>query len=302
VTASPAASLPAQLPANESELRTSRCLPARPDATPETRTEVLAYSALVSEPILIAQGDGEIIGDSVDRRVEILSDHETLGATFGRLGSHHDGADLHVHRYHSDLFYVLEGELTVRLGIDDERVAVSAGALARVPPLVVHGFLNESYADVRYLNFHVPGLGFADYLRGLRDGRPVSFDQHPPPADGGRARTDAVVSGGELAVDRADLRLTLLADVEAIAVSEVWADATSPPAPAHVHRSHVESFYVLEGQLTFTIGERELRAEAGSWMQVPPGPPHALLLAVDRPVRYLDIHTPNCGFGAFLRG
>jgi quercetin dioxygenase-like cupin family protein len=59
---------------------------------------------------------------------------------------------------------------------------------------------------------------------------------------------------------------------------------------------------VLEGQLTFTIGERELRAEAGSWMQVPPGLPHALLLAVDRPVRYLDIHTPNCGFGAFLRG
>ena len=99
-----------------------------------------------------------------------------------------------------------------------------------------------------------------------------------------------------------DLRLALLADVEAIAISEVWADATSPPAPAHVHRSHVESFYVLEGQLTFTIRERELRAEAGSWMQVPPGPPHALLLAVDRPVRYLDIRTPSCGFGAFLRG
>ena len=41
-----------------------------------------------------------------------------------------------------------------------------------------------------------------------------------------------------------------------------------------------------------------MRAAAGAWAQVPPGVPHA----VGATGRYLDIHTPSDGFGAFLRG
>jgi mannose-6-phosphate isomerase-like protein (cupin superfamily) len=69
-----------------------------------------------------------------------------------------------------------------------------------------------------------------------------------------------------------------------------------------VHRRHAESFYVLEGELTFTVGDRELRAEAGSWVQVPPGVPHTFAYPEKRSGRFLDIHTPSCGFGTFLRG
>ncbi len=36
-----------------------------------------------------------------------------------------------------------------------------AGTLARVPPDVVHGFRNGSDAELRYLNLHAPGQGFA---------------------------------------------------------------------------------------------------------------------------------------------
>ena len=230
-------------------------------------------------------GGGEVVGDSSDRRVEILSEHETLHATWSRFGPRREGADLHVHREHTDLFYVLAGELTVGLGVEDERVVVPAGTLARVPPLVVHGFRNGSDAELRYLNFHAPGVGFADYLRGLRDGRAVSFDQHPPPPDGGRPRTDAVVG------------VAPLADVEEIAISEVRSEPGSPSPPPHVHERHVESFYVLEGAMTFSAGGRELRAQAGSWVQVPPGVPHTFAFPDDRSVRYLDVHTPSCGFG-----
>jgi quercetin dioxygenase-like cupin family protein len=70
----------------------------------------------------------------------------------------------------------------------------------------------------------------------------------------------------------------------------------------HVHRRHVESFYVLEGEMTFTAGGRELRGAAGSWVQVPPGVPHTFAFPGDRPVRFLNLHTPSCGFGTFLRG
>jgi mannose-6-phosphate isomerase-like protein (cupin superfamily) len=221
-------------------------------------------------PTAIPEGGGEIIGDSADRRVEILSEVDSLHATWSRFGPGRDGADLHVHRNHSDLFYVLEGELTVRLGPEGAEVTVPAGSIARVPPLVVHGFRNSSDTDVRYLNFHVPGTGFADYMRGLRDKRPVAFDQHEPPADGGRPAGEAQIG------DRAD--------VAAIGVVE-----RSDSAPAHVHERAVESLYVLEGTIDVTVRDRELRAEPGTWVQVPPGFEHAIVADG----RYLCIHTPN---------
>lgn len=244
--------------------------------------------------IVMPPNGGEVIGDSPDRRVEILSDHDTLHATWSRFGPRREGADLHVHRRHSDLFYVLEGELTVRLGPEDQRVVVPAGTLARVPPLVVHGFLNGTDAELRYLNFHAPGQGFADYMRALRDGRTLVYDQERPPADGGRPATEAVIGGDEVVADG----VRLLADVEAIGIAEI---RTGPddPAPPHVHRRHAESFYVLEGELALTAGGRGLRAQAGSWLQVPPDLPHSVWFPGR--IRLLNVHTPSCGFGAFLR-
>ncbi len=256
----------------------------------------------MSEPILIPPGGGEVIGDAPHRRVEILSDDETLNATWSRFGPHSVGADLHVHRQHTDLFYVLEGELTVRLGIEDEPVVVPAGTLARVPPLVVHGFRNGSDAEVRYLNFHAPGRRFADYLRAMRDGHSFPYDQHDPPEDGGRPTSEAVVGGDSFVADRPGLRVELLADIDELGISEAWSEPGGPSPPPHLHHRHVESFYVLAGEMTFTAAGRELRATAGTWVQVPPGTPHTFAFTGRDEVRFLNLHTPGCGYGAFLRG
>jgi mannose-6-phosphate isomerase-like protein (cupin superfamily) len=255
----------------------------------------------MSEPVLVPRGGGEIIGDAPHRRVELVSDHEMLHATWSRFGPRTVGADLHVHHRHTDLFYVLAGRLTVRLGVEDEEVAVAAGTLARVPPMVVHGFRNRSDAEVRYLNFHAPGQGFADFLRGMRDGRDVSYDQHPPPRNGGRPTTEAVVGRDGLAAEVPGLRTALLADVEAIAISDARAAPGCRSFPPHLHRRHVESLYVLEGELTVRSRGRELRAAPGSWVQVPPGVPHAFAFPGDQPVRFLEIHTPSCGYGTFFQ-
>jgi mannose-6-phosphate isomerase-like protein (cupin superfamily) len=210
----------------------------------------MADCARVTTATVIPPGGGEVIGDSPERRVEMLSDDDTVHATWSRFGPGRAGADLHIHRRHTDIFYVLDGELTVRLGAEDERVTVPAGRFAVVPPLVIHGFRNGSdEAEVRYLNFHAPGTGFADYMRGLRDGRTVIYDQEDPPADGGRPATEAAV------IDRVD--------VAAIAI-RVASGADD------VEDARVRSYYVLAGE--FALDGRP--APPGTWVQVPPRVAH----------------------------
>ena len=243
-----------------------------------------------------------MIGDSADRRVEILSDDGTLNATWSRFGPHREGADLHVHRHHTDCFYVLEGVLTVRLGLEDETVTVPSGTLARVPPLVVHGFRNGSDAEVRYLNFHAPGQRFADYLRAVRDGHSFSYDQYEPPEDGGRPASEAIVGNMKDVADRPGLHVELLADVDELAVSETRCEHDVKADPRHIHRRHVESIYVLAGELTFTLDGREQRATEGTWVQIPAGVAHVYACTGNEEARFLELHTPNGGYGAHVRG
>jgi uncharacterized cupin superfamily protein len=63
-----------------------------------------------------------------------------------------------------DMFYVLDGTLTMRLG--DETIELPAGSFVCVPPGVVHTFSNPSDAPVRFLNFNTPA-GWENYMRDL---------------------------------------------------------------------------------------------------------------------------------------
>lgn len=243
------------------------------------------------QPVLLPAGGGELIGDAPERRVEVLSDADALVATWTRFGPRREGADLHVHRHHTDLFYVLEGELTARIGPGGEPHVVTPGTLVRVPPLVVHGFRNAADAELRYLNLHAPGSGFADFLRATRDGRDIEFDQHDPPADGGRPPDLARIGGEDVVADGDGLRVALLADVTEIQIAEVRR-APGAPAPALPPRHRaLESFYVLEGELVLAVASRDLRAGAGAWVQVPAGVAHAVDVAGPGEARYLSIRT-----------
>jgi uncharacterized cupin superfamily protein len=216
---------------------------------------------------VIPPGGGEVVGDAPGRRVEILAEHDSLHATWSRFGPGRDGADLHVHYEHTDLFYVLAGELTLRLGPEGEERAMPAGTLVRVPAGVVHGFRNASDAEVRYLNFHAPGVGFAGYMRDRHDGRPAHYDQWDPPEDGGRPISE--VEFGEQT------------EVDAIKLFP----ATVEPGAAESHEDarHTD-IYVLEGELLVS-GEQ---AAAGAWAHVAPGEPHTL----EGDARVLVVHTP----------
>src|SRR3954451_3078456 len=61
---------------------------------------------------------------------------------------------------------------------------------------------------------------------------------------------------------------------------------------AHVHEDEDDSFYILEGELTFLVDGEELKAPAGTFVLIPPGVEHGFRNETDAPVRILNVHAP----------
>jgi quercetin dioxygenase-like cupin family protein len=60
----------------------------------------------------------------------------------------------------------------------------------------------------------------------------------------------------------------------------------------HVHRVQEETFYVLEGECDWQIGDRRVRATPGTYVFIPPGVPHNIANAGDRPARVIMTVSP----------
>jgi quercetin dioxygenase-like cupin family protein len=73
-------------------------------------------------------------------------------------------------------------------------------------------------------------------------------------------------------------------------------------ASPHYHERHTDAFYVLAGELEFTIGrETGLAAPAGTAVVAPPGVVHAFTNVSGDRVRFLNVHAPDAGFTDYLR-
>ena len=108
---------------------------------------------------------------------------------------------------------------------------------------------------------------------------------------------------GERIAGGGGLGITLLADLEQIGVASVrWDPEGGIAPPLHYHARHAECFFVLEGELTFRLEDREVRADAGTVVFVPPDVVHTFSVTGDSRAHFLDIHVPSCGFGDFVRG
>lgn len=223
----------------------------------------------MAEPLVLRAGEGEIVTDQPSRALRILTDHERLNLTWFRYEPGEEGPDPHVHYTHSDAFYVLEGELELRLGPEVESFPAPAGTLGAAPPNVVHTFRNSSASTALFLNIHAPGAGFADMLRARRDGRDEEadrFDQHDPPADGGRPLTDAVVTvPGEAGAQDRDGHFSV---VEAVVAPGDGRPSQTVDGPTAV--------FVLAGTVVVEAGGSEVELGAGDFALVPARIAHTL--------------------------
>lgn len=72
-------------------------------------------------------------------------------------------------------------------------------------------------------------------------------------------------------------------------------EAIVPPGggpPPHVHSREEESFYVLEGEITFTINGERLIASAGMFANMPVGTPHSFKNESSKPAKMVISVAP----------
>jgi len=62
--------------------------------------------------------------------------------------------------------------------------------------------------------------------------------------------------------------------------------------PPHVHSREEEGFYILEGEITFFVGDQRLVASAGMFANMPVGTPHSFKNESGKPARMLISVAP----------
>ena len=62
--------------------------------------------------------------------------------------------------------------------------------------------------------------------------------------------------------------------------------------PIHQHAAEDDSFYMLDGEVTFVVDDEEVVAGPGTFVLVPPEVPHTFANRGDEPARFVNVHAP----------
>jgi quercetin dioxygenase-like cupin family protein len=247
-------------------------------------------------------------------------------------------APLHLHRKEDEAFYVLEGEMTFRIG--EEIIEARPGSFVFGPRDVPHTYTVDS-GPARLL-FLLSPAGFEGFIEEISE--PAEARTLPPPrteappnedetTEGAGSESFAVLEarygceivgtperrpgsekGEEESINEDAARAYALDEGEGearwwLGVSLVTIKATGKEtggryalvevlepegeeAPLHVHHNEDEGFWVLEGELTFQVGEETINATPGSFLFGPRGVPHRYTVE-SGPARLLFILSPS---------
>ena len=245
---------------------------------------------------------GETLVDIPEATVRVLADRPELVLTYMR-SRNEGGPGRHLHRQHADGFIVLEGEFAFELG--DERATRGAGTALVIPPEVIHRYEHETTDQGAFLNIHAPAMGFADYLFGERS--PEDADNFFDPPEPGRPASEATVLAfaeeGETVTDRPERTIRILADLPELTLTWTrYVAGEEGPGP-HIHREHVDAFFILSGELLFGVGPEldPVTAGPGTFVLAPPDVVHTFRNEGPDDATWLNLHAPSKGFASFLR-
>jgi quercetin dioxygenase-like cupin family protein len=98
-------------------------------------------------------------------------------------------------------------------------------------------------------------------------------------------------------VDRVVVKGATAHEGDGFSVIEYEGAAGAPGPPLHIHRAFEECWYILEGEVDFSLGEEVRRMGAGGFVLVPRDAPHTFRVAGGAPARWLGIFSPANGLG-----
>jgi quercetin dioxygenase-like cupin family protein len=84
-----------------------------------------------------------------------------------------------------------------------------------------------------------------------------------------------------------------------LAVIEFVVAADNGGPPLHVHPTHAEGFYILEGELAVQVGDEVVTGSTGTFFFAPPGTAHTFANFSGRDARMLVLCTP-AGFETYF--
>ena len=118
---------------------------------------------------IIRADEGRVIDPLPGEAVQLKLDKTHTGGALDLWVVTNDpqsGPPLHIHPHADELFYILEGTLTMQQG--EEVSEVSAGDVVYIPKGVPHTFANLSDKPARSINVFCPS-GLADFLVEVSD-------------------------------------------------------------------------------------------------------------------------------------
>lgn len=122
--------------------------------------------------LFVGPEDGAALGNPIGGRMVVKVRDEHTGGSFSvhdnTIPAGSPGPRPHLHRDHDETFYVLEGELTVRVGPDT--ITAPAGSFVVVPRGVVHQPSNPRTEPTRVLLIFSPA-GMDHFFEEAAEGR-----------------------------------------------------------------------------------------------------------------------------------
>jgi quercetin dioxygenase-like cupin family protein len=103
------------------------------------------------------------------------------------------------------------------------------------------------------------------------------------------------------AVPRGERAHRILAELPELEAIELRFGPDFEGVEPHTHPDHVDSFYVLEGEAEFTVGNEVIRVGPGAYVAAPIGVVHGFRPVGDGELRMVNVHAPNTGFAVRLR-
>ena len=261
----------------------------------------------VAQSIVLRPDEGEVISDRAERTVRIKVGLDAIAVTETRYEPGEPGPDPHIHRGHTDAFYVLEGTLDVKLGPERKTTRLPASSFVAAPPNP-RPFLQERGARARPL----PELPRAERrVRRLSagDARRRRRELVRPDRASGRRWQAALRRGGPPpGRRRADRRRRLVARSQGdgrferrhLLSQRDDRGARVPRAASPRSQGAARPLLRSRRNARPPRRRRDGPAEAGTFACFPPGTVHTFSNPGGEPVRILNFSTP-AGWEGYMR-